>query len=117
MKHTYKQGVPPRLLALLNSPITTQENVEGTNIEPASGQEFNSKKVCLRDAQDLNPQARYVGAESRGEYREWCLNTAKARRGWWSTGGYLIYSSCAPRIVCSVRMGCPDGDRTGPLKY
>ena len=28
MKHTYKQGVPPRLLALLNSPITTQENVE-----------------------------------------------------------------------------------------
>ena len=47
MKHTYKQGVPPRLLALLNSPITTQKNVEGTNIEPASGQEFNSKKVCL----------------------------------------------------------------------
>ena len=51
----------------------------------------------------------------------WCRNYAGFqviyRGGWWSSGGYLIYSSCMPRVVCKVRMGFPSGDCCGPLEY
>ena len=32
----------------------------------------------------------------------WRRNYAgfQVRGGWWSSGGYLIYSSCMPRVVC-----------------
>ena len=49
----------------------------------------------------------------------WRRNYAgfQVRGGWWSSGGYLIYSSCMPRVVCKVRMGFPSGDCCGPLEY
>ena len=112
-----------RKVTLLLSPVRTIMNEHVLRDSPS----IRCRRICLCNfARDPSlawlAGAGTIASGSTGRHSGtfgWRRNYAgfQVRGGWWSSGGYLIYSSCMQRVVCTVRMGFPSGDCCGPLEY